>query len=139
MKISTLFNLGHKKQHRAQDGVPEFITIIGAGSRYTGSVNGVGNYLVYGYVVGDCDLDGTLVLRAGARWVGNIVARHVVIAGEVVGHVVAHAKLELHESARVSGDLTSPIITIAEGGIYEGEICMDKNTVLHRFNKRRDL
>jgi len=126
-----------RKRRRTLDAI-DFASIIGEGSVYRGALEGAGDYLVQGQVEGECALEGTLVLGARARWVGNITATLVVIAGEVEGHVTAHAKLELKDGARIRGDIASPVIAIAAGAAYDGEIRLRRKSRVVRYDEKRD-
>jgi len=137
MKINSLLHLGENKLRRTLDQVGEFTTIIGAESALTGSFKGKDNYLVYGRVEGECDLEGAVMLGEGGCWVGNIVAHHVFIAGEVEGDITAHGKIELLASARIRGHLTSPVIAMAEGAAFDGEIKMEKQSQVTSYSERR--
>ena len=130
--------MGRKRRRRTLDQVGDFSTVLGPQSTYMGVFQGKDNYLVYGQVQGECDIDGTLMLGEGSRWRGNIRAANVVIAGTVEGDISATAKLELTSSAQVHGKITSPVMAIARGAVYDGQVRMTKNTQLTRFNERRE-
>ena len=116
--------LASNKGRRSLDGVDGFTTSIGAGSTFSGTIGGRGHIIVLGTVEGNSDLDGTLVIAEGGHWIGDISAKHIVIAGQVEGSIVAREKMEIVSSARIEGSLTSPVIAIAEGAVHEGEIHM---------------
>lgn len=97
-------------------------------------MGGAGHCIVYGRVEGDCDIDGTLVIAEGGRWIGGIVANNVLIAGQVEGSLVARETMEIISTARIRGTLTSRLIAIAEGAVHEGELQMSDVT---RFANRR--
>lgn len=138
MKLDTLFQF-RKKRRRMLDRVPAFSTVIGAGSTCAGNFAGKDNYAVYGRVEGECDLDGTLMLGASGHWVGEIIAANVIIAGTVDGDVTARVKLELAPTANIRGNLKSPVIAIAEGAVYHGQIRMDQATRVTRYVERRGM
>lgn len=130
------FNIFRRKNRRVFDRT-EFPTVIGEYMTYRGDLAGAGNYLVHGRVEGNCDIDGHLLLGPTAHWHGDIAATHAVIAGEVVGDVYAGVKLELQATARIRGNITSPVIAMAEGALYDGEIRMRPRPQLVRFSERR--
>lgn len=138
MNLNVFRDWGRRKRRRTLDAI-DFASVIGEGSIYRGGLEGTGDYLVQGHVEGECALDGILVVGARGRWVGNITANTVVIAGEVEGHVTAHAKLELKDGARVRGDIASPIIAIAAGAAYEGEIRLRRKSRVVRYDEKRDV
>ncbi len=128
-------NLASNKGRRSLDGVDGFTTSIGAGSIFTGTIGGRGHIIVLGTVKGNSDLDGTLVIGEGGLWNGDITAKHIVIAGQVEGAIVAREKMEIVCTAKIRGSLTSPTIAIAEGAVHEGEIHMGE---VKRFTDQRD-
>ena len=128
--------LFRRKNRRALDQI-EFGTLIGEQMTYRGDLIGEDNYLVKGHVRGRCDIGGTLVLWPTSRWTGDIAAAHVVIAGEVEGDVYASVKLELKSTARIRGDITSPVIAMAQGALYDGEILTRPRPQLLRFSEKR--
>lgn len=112
--------------------------VIGSGAVLRGTVTGSGNFLVYGRVEGDGDIEGHVVLMAGAVWKGNISADNVIVAGEVLGDVTVQEKLELTVSAVIHGDLAGPTMAIAEGAVYQGQVRTAKRSQVKRFRERRD-
>jgi cytoskeletal protein CcmA (bactofilin family) len=128
-------SLANNKGRRSLDSVDGFTTSIGAESTFTGTIGGSGHAIVLGRVEGNSDLTGTLVIGEGGHWLGDISAKHIVIAGQVEGAVTARAKMEILSTAQIKGSLTSPFIAIAEGAVHEGEIHMGE---IKRFTDQRD-
>ena len=128
-------NLASNKGRRSLDSVAGFTTSIGPESIFTGTIGGAGHAIVLGTVKGNSELSGTLVIGESGRWIGDISAKHIVIAGEVEGAITATDKVEIVSSAHIKGSLTSPFIAIAEGAVHEGEIHMGE---VKRFTDQRD-
>jgi len=95
-------------------------TLISAGCKITGLITGDSDFLINGEIDGDCDLTGTLTLAKGGLWHGKIKAGNVIVAGQVDGDIIANGKVEITESARISGTVTADAIAVAEGAIVEG-------------------
>lgn len=125
-----------RKKRRALDHI-EFNNLIGEHTVYRGNISGGDNYLVKGQVKGECDITGWLMLWPNARWTGDISAEYVVIAGEVIGDVYARVKLELKSTARIKGDIMSPVIAMAQGALYDGEITMRPKPQVVRYTEKR--
>lgn len=126
------------KGRRALDGVKQFTTLIGNGTHLTGTLRGSENCIVNGSVEGNCEIDGTLVLGETGRWHGNITATMAIISGEIVGDIVTGEKLELSASARITGNITSPVVAMAEGAIHQGGIKMTRGGgALSNFQEKR--
>ena len=115
-----------------------FSSQIGIGTLLQGELNGKGSYHIQGEVVGDGYIEGAVVLAAGAYWKGNVTADYVQIAGKVEGNVAARSKIELTATAVVTGDLSAPVVAMAEGALYEGAISRPRNTQVTRYSERRD-
>lgn len=132
-----VLELGKKKQRRTLDKVGGISTVIGAGAVFTGQFRGTENYVIYGAIEGDCDLDGTVVVEEGGRWRGQITAANVIIAGDVTGDVIARVKVELAPTAKISGSIAGPVVAIAEGAVVEGKIKMTSSAQPVHFVERR--
>ncbi len=128
-------NLTGNKGRRSLDGVDGFTTSIGSGNIFTGTIAGSGHIIVLGRVEGNSDVDGALVVGEGGCWIGDITAKHIVIAGQVDGSITAREKMEIVCTAKIRGSLTSPFIAIAEGAVHEGGIHMN---AVKRFTDQRD-
>lgn len=138
MGIQSLLTGGRGKGRRTLDGVRQFTTLIGSGTRLKGVLEGSENCIVNGAIEGDCDIDGVLVLGEQGRWTGNIGAVVAIISGEVTGDITVRDKLELTASARVTGNITSPVVAMAEGAIHQGGITMARKDVgVTTFQEKR--
>ena len=131
-------NLGKSKGRRTLDKVEGFATCIGEGTHFKGSLKGDGHCIIHGHVEGDCDLNGTLVIGENGRWVGDVLAMNVLIAGQVEGNVAAKEKIEIISTARVKGSISSKVMAIAEGAIHEGNVHMSYSGDPTRFKDKRE-
>jgi len=139
VKLPKLFKWRRQPRRRSADQLTVFSSQIGIGTLLKGVLRGKGNYQIQGEVAGDGDIEGAVVLAAGAYWKGNVTADYVRIAGKVEGNVAAHSKIELTQTAVVTGDLSAPVVAIAEGALYEGAISRPRKTQVTRYNERRGL
>ena len=55
---------------------------------------------------------------------GDVHARDVVIGGALTGNIVASERVELQSTAIVTGDITSQVVLIQEGGVANGRVVM---------------
>ena len=111
-----------KKTRRFRDRASGTPTLINDGCLITGVITGSGDYQVSGRIDGDCDIDGTVSLTRDGLWQGTIKARHVVISGQVEGDIVAAGKIEISNSAKITGTVTGEAIAVAEGAVVEGQM-----------------
>ena len=122
-------------KRRVLDDIQSVPKTIGRGAVHMGNINGADNYLVHGQVIGDSDIQGTLMLSADCKWKGNIIADVVIIKGRVEGDIAARSKIELRNTATVVGDLQAPIVAIEHGAKVKGSV-HEESYVTH-FQERR--
>lgn len=122
-------------KRRVLDNMRQLPSTIAQDQAYIGNLHGKDNYLVQGEVRGDGDVEGAVMLARACRWQGNVVADTVVIRGRVEGNVTARFKLELRSTAHVSGNVSSPLIAVAEGAVVQGNISRD--SLVTHFKERR--
>jgi cytoskeletal protein CcmA (bactofilin family) len=120
---------------RSLDHLQNTPTILGREVVHVGVIEGRNNYVVHGRVEGDCDFDGVLLIGPDCIWFGNIKAETVIVKGRVEGGIRAQYKIEVRPSARIKGDLSSPLIAVAEGAVVQGRTSPD--SIITRFTERR--
>ncbi|MDH3291270.1 MAG: polymer-forming cytoskeletal protein [Gemmatimonadota bacterium] len=101
------------------------LSILAHGVRLTGTLETSGVVRVEGEVNGDLRVKGGQVLvAAGGVVEGDVEAALAVIAGEVRGHIVAEELVELKTGSTVYGDITTPRISVEDGGAVNGTLRM---------------
>ena len=53
-------------------------------------------------------------------WKGSIKAGNVIVAGHVEGDIVADGKVEITDTARITGTVAAAAIAVAEGAVVDG-------------------
>jgi cytoskeletal protein CcmA (bactofilin family) len=102
---------------------------VGSGLRIKGQITGNEDLKVDGEVEGPISLAGhRLTVGANSRVRGEIVAREVVVYGDVTGEIQAAERIEVKKDASVLGALTTPRITIEEGAHFKGAIEVERST-----------
>jgi cytoskeletal protein CcmA (bactofilin family) len=105
---------------RLRDRSSNAATLISEDCKISGLITGSGSYLINGNIDGDCDLDGTVTLANIGFWIGTIKASNVIVAGHVEGDIVAARKVEITDTARITGTVCGEAIAVAEGAVVEG-------------------
>ena len=59
----------------------------------------------------------------------NVQVGIAIVSGEITGNITAKERVELHASARVVGDIVTPVLLLEEGVVFDGH-CQMKNTDL---------
>lgn len=112
--------MNDSKLRRLRDRPSDAATLINEGCRISGTITGSGDFLINGEIDGECDLTGTVTLARNGYWKGIIRAANVIVAGHVEGDIVASGKVEIVNTARISGTVSAEAIAVAEGAIVEG-------------------
>jgi cytoskeletal protein CcmA (bactofilin family) len=101
-------------------------TLIGAGTRIIGDVQFSGGLHVDGFVKGNVDAPGEsgsmLGISDGGIVEGSVAVPNVVLNGKVVGDILAHDRLELGATARVTGNVYYGLIEMAIGAEINGKL-----------------
>lgn len=91
----------------------------------------------------DGSIEGTISLREHSLTVGpsgkikaTIIAKAVIVAGEVRGDVRASDRIVLNSTARLTGDLRAPKVQLDEGCQFKGGIEMDDKNVIEPVRPR---
>lgn len=82
------------------------------------------NLRINGSFDGTLDAKGNLTIGENAVVRAEIKGENIVIAGRVFGNIVAEKELRLTPPGRVTGNITTPRLSIVEGAVLEGECHM---------------
>ncbi len=97
-------------------------SVIANGLNIEGKIEGAGNVRIGGRFKGDVHIDGDLTIEAGAHLTGQVRANLVVVAGELQGNVESARRVELAETAVMSGDVKAGALTVAAGSRMRGQV-----------------
>lgn len=98
---------------------------IGKSISIKGDVSGDEDTVIEGRVEGRVELKNHhLTVGPNGDVKGEISAKQVTIVGKVNGNVNATERIELSDSGRVDGDLSSPRLLVQEGAQLNGSVSM---------------
>ena len=123
---------------RTLDKTTRFSSCIGENTTFTGKFSGGENLVVHGYVTGESDACGAVVITKTGCWDGKLVADFVIVEGTVNGDIVAGEKIELLSGSKITGNLSCPVIAIETGAIHDGHIDMNTTTEVKHFQEKRN-
>lgn len=103
----------------------EVHTLLGRGSEFEGKLTFEGQVRIDGKFSGQIFTKDTLVIGDGARVNAEISAGTVVVNGVVEGNIRATNLIELHQPARVKGNLEAPALQMDKGVLFEGTCKME--------------
>lgn len=102
----------------------EATSVIDEGCQFDGRLTFVGTLIVNGKFKGELISSSTLVVGEAGEVEADVRAGTIILAGRISGHITARERVELHKSARVYGDIVSPVVVLEEGVIFDGHCNM---------------
>ena len=99
-------------------------TFLGVDTEFEGKLTYTGAVRIDGRFKGEIFTEGTLIVGEMAVIEAEIRVSHIAVSGTVRGNIVANNKIEMHVPGKVLGNISAPVITIAEGVIFEGNCRM---------------
>lgn len=71
-------------------------------------------------LVGDVTVNGTVTVSEGASVIGNITAKELMCAGEVMGDLRIAGNTTLEEKAKINGHIVTGSIAVVKGAVIKG-------------------
>jgi cytoskeletal protein CcmA (bactofilin family) len=97
---------------------------LSEGSKASGKLNFDGPAWVDGQIDGEIIAKDSIMIGESAVVTGPIKAASVIVAGTVSGDITASERIELRFSAKVLGNLTSNVLIVHDGAVFEGHCAM---------------
>ena len=101
-------------------------TFLGLETSLEGRLSFEGTVRIDGHFTGSIEgNEGVMVVGEKAVIDADILVHTAVVYGEVSGNIRATNRIELHQPARVFGDLSSPMVIIDAGVVFHGNCSME--------------
>jgi cytoskeletal protein CcmA (bactofilin family) len=97
-------------------------SVIGEGSIFEGRFYVNGSILIEGKFQGDIRTDDQLMVGPTGKVKTDIQARKVIVAGTLIGNILASEEVSLLHTGKVLGNITTPKLTVEPGVITEGKV-----------------
>jgi len=104
--------------------------ILARGTKIKGDLETEGDVRIDGSVVGKILAKGKVVVGSGGYVEGEIVCKTIDISGEVKANIQSGTLTSLKASAKVTGNIVTPKISIEPGALFVGECKMDSTEKL---------
>jgi cytoskeletal protein CcmA (bactofilin family) len=102
---------------------------VGASLRIKGEISGNEDLRVEGAVEGPINLAGyKLTVGVNAKLNSEVVAREIIVQGNVKGNLRASDRVEIAKSGTVTGNITTARILIEDGANFKGSIEIDRKS-----------
>ncbi len=79
---------------------------------------------INGEFEGKLDTKGNLIIGENAHVMADINGENITIAGKVTGNIIATKRLNLIAPANIIGDIVTPMLTVSDGAILNGNCKM---------------
>ncbi len=103
---------------------PRAAGVIAPGLFLRGELRGEDDLIIEGHVEGEITLKKHLTVETTGVVVADVQTKNITIKGEMRGNMTAEDKVEIHQGARVVGNITAPRVVIAEGARFKGHVDM---------------
>ena len=101
---------------------------IGKSVIIKGELSGSEDLTIEGQVEGKIELkQNVLTIGPNGKIKAQILAKAVVVQGEVTGNISATERVDIRDAGSVDGDLSAPRVAIADGAHLRGSIDMQKS------------
>jgi cytoskeletal protein CcmA (bactofilin family) len=104
-------------------------TVIGKSVVVRGDISGQEDLYL------DCDIEGTITLSDNrltigpeARIVADVTVRDLVVFGKLTGNVHATGRVDLRQSASLTGDIVAGRLSIEESAVLKGRVELKPGT-----------
>ena len=105
-------------------GAGDISAFVGKGVEFKGTISYSGTVKIDGYLDGEIDADGVLLIGEEAVIQAKVTARTIVCKGKITGDIVAKARVELRAPAVINGSIQTPILFMEDGVLFNGAIEM---------------
>ena len=99
---------------------------VGSNTTIKGNFQCKEDFLVEGTVEGNLSSEGLIVLGKDAAVKGEVSAKEIAVSGMVTGTVRCSDRLEIFESAKITGTVQTPVLKMAPGAQINARIIMSR-------------
>jgi len=103
----------------------EKVCVLGPTLVFKGELTADEDLMLKGRVEGSITHTASLRIGEEGSVKGNIKAKHVTVDGNVDGDVFGGGSVTVRQSAKVTGNLFAPRVSLLEGARFNGKIDMD--------------
>ncbi len=109
-------------------------SIISRGSEFKGEFSIVGNVKVDGVFRGRIISDGKVIIGSKGIGICDIIAKEVIIGGEIRGNIIAMNNISVLSSGSLRGNIVTPSLSMEEGVRFNGYCKIDINLFKDKGN-----
>lgn len=103
----------------------EWNAFLGHDTSYHGQLSFKGAVRIDGEFTGEIKSEGTLILGKEAKVFAQVNVAQLVLSGSLDGEINVSKKTTMHKSAKLTGNLTTPVLIMEEGAVLQGKVQMN--------------
>lgn len=104
-------------------------SIIGADMVVEGNIKAKDTIRVEGFVTGNVETEGSLILSATGKVKGNLKGNNIVIGGVLEGDLVCGGKTEVVSTGKVLGNMHTRSLIVDENAVFQGQCVMNEEEI----------
>lgn len=101
------------------------VSILGPSLRFKGELHADEDLMIRGHVEGSITHSQRLTICRDGHVKADIQGQVIAVEGTVDGDLTATTSVAVMESARLTGDVRAPSVSIVEGANFNGSVLMD--------------
>ena len=109
-----------------QEDSDDIMAFVGEEVTFKGMIRYQGTVRVDGHLEGEIYSDGNLIIGQKAVVTAKIEAGTVTCQGRITGEIVAKVRVKLLSPAIIDGNITTPLLSMDEGVMFNGSCNMPK-------------
>jgi cytoskeletal protein CcmA (bactofilin family) len=106
------------------EGSGDIIAFVGKGVEFKGTISYSGTVKIDGYLDGEINTDGVLLIGEEAVIQAKISAGIILCKGKITGDIVSKECVKLRAPAVIMGSIKTPILSMEDGVLFNGAIEM---------------
>ncbi len=115
---------GHAQPSLRPEAREEVSAFVGKGVEFRGTISYSGTVRIDGLLEGEIHTEGVLLVGEEAVLTAKVTAGTIVCKGKITGDMIAKEKIKLQAPAIVSGGVTTPMLSMEEGVLFNGTLEM---------------
>jgi len=113
-------------KRRLEDKYGIITTVIAPDTKFEGMINATEGVQISGHFEGEVISKSLVWIGKTGKIEGNIKCPSVISEGEIVGDIDSAKHVELREECRMTGNISTETLAIADGCSFEGKVRMQK-------------
>jgi len=111
--------------NNSHDSAKERPSLLGPTLYFKGDLSAEEDLVIQGRLEGSITHTQRLTVGAQGTVKANVRAQSIIVEGTVEGDLRAEKSIVVKETAKVTGNISAPTISIVEGACFKGNIDMD--------------